>query len=60
MLPEFVPDIITLRAECGSPLIVFTVTFFSRKRSRKFELLGRDGSFSIETSVGAEKFKLDI
>ena len=60
----FVKDIITLRADCGSPLKVFTVSEFSRKPGRKFELVEtRDGSFTMEMSVmadKAEKFKLDI
>ena len=54
-------DIVTLRAECGCPLKRFT---FSQFRSRnKFELIGRDGSFTMEMSVladGTAKFKLDI
>ena len=59
----FAEDIITLRAECGSPLKVFTVSAFSPNPGRKFELIGRDGSFTMEMSVlvdEAEKFKLDI
>ena len=59
----FAEDIITLRAECGSPLKVFTVSEFSRKPGRKFELIERDGSFKMEMSVladEAEKFQLDI
>ncbi len=57
----FANDIITLRAECGSPLKGFTFyEFWSR---RKFELIGRDGGFTMEQSVLVEEaaeFKLDI
>lgn len=65
MVPNLVPfarDIITLRAECGSPLKVFTFSHFSPKPGRKFELIGRDGCFTMEQSVlaEAEKYKLDI
>ncbi len=60
----FAKDIITLRAECGSPLKVFTVSEVRGKRKRKFELIGRDGSFTKEMGVlaesEAEKFELDI
>ena len=61
-LVPFAKDIITLRAECGSPLKVFTLSHFSPMPGRKFELIGRDGSFSMEKSVlaEAEKYKLDI
>ena len=61
--PDLIPfakDIITLRADCGSPLEVFTFseTFYQSK----FDLIGRDGALT-EESVLAEKveeFKLDI
>ena len=59
----FVKDIITLRAECGSPLKVFTFSEFRHKPGRKSELIGRDGSFAMEKSIldmEATKFKLDI
>ena len=59
----FAKDIITLRAECGSPLNVLTVSEISRKPGRKFEFIGRDGSFTVQISVladKAEEFKLDI
>ena len=64
--PDLIPfakDIITLRAECGSPLKVFTFYEFAPKPGRKVELIRRDGSFTIEKSVpaeGAEKFILNI
>ena len=64
--PDLVPfakDIIILRAECGSPLKVLTFSHFSPKPGRKYELIGRDGGFTMEKSVLAEKaeeFKLDI
>ena len=59
-LISFAKDIITLRADYGSPLKVFTFseTFYQSK----FDLIGRDGGFT-EESVPAEKveeFKLDI
>ena len=63
--PHTIPyakDIINLRAECGSPLKVFTLFEFWRKPRRKYDLVGRDGGFT-EESVLAEKvevFKLDI
>ena len=56
----FAKYIIALRAECGSPLKVFTFLEFSPKPGRKFELIGRDGSFAMEESVLVEKFELDI
>ena len=64
--PDLVPfakDIITLRAKCGSPLKVFTVSKFWARPGRKFELIGRDGSFTMEESIlaeEAEEFRLDI
>ena len=62
--PDLVPlakDIITLRAECGSPLKVFTLLEFRRKPGRKFELIGRDGSMEVSVlAEGDEEFKLDI
>ncbi len=60
-LITFAKDIITRRAECGSPLKVFT--FFQFSYGRKVELIGRDGSLTMEEgvlAVGADKFKLDI
>ena len=59
----FSKDIITLRAECGSPLKVFTFSEFYAKPGRRFELIGKDGSATMEMIVltdEAEKFKLDI
>ena len=56
---RFATDIVTLRAECGSPLKVFTLFEFWRKPRRKFELIGRDRSFTMKESVladGDEKF----
>ena len=66
MGPDLIPfakDIITLRAECGSPLKVFTFFEFAPKPGRKVDLIGRDGSFTMEKCVPveeAEKFILDI
>jgi len=54
-------DIVTLRAECGSALKGFTFTEFGPEPRRRFELIGRNGSFTIEKIVlGANFFKLDI
>ena len=64
--PDLIPfakAIITLRAKCGSPLKAFTFLEFSFKPNRKFELIGRDGSFTMEEGVLTEEvegFKLDI
>ena len=55
--------IISQRAVCGSPLKVFSCAQFSPKPGRKFELIGRDGSFAMEESPlteGDRRFKLDI
>ena len=62
-LIPFAEDIITLRAEYGSPLKAFTFFEFSPSPKRKFELFERDGSVTMEESVlamEATKFKLDI
>jgi len=56
-------DIITLRAECGSPLKGFTFSEFWPEPGRQFELIGRNGSFTMEKIVlpqGATYFELDI
>jgi len=64
--PELIPilkDIVTLRAECGSALKGFTFSEFWPKPGRRFELIGRNGSFTMEEIVlpqGADPFKLDI
>ena len=57
----FANDIITMRAECGSPLDVFT--FYPFSYNSKVELIGGDGSFTMDESVladGTEKFKLNM
>ena len=62
-LTHFAKDIITLRAECGSPLKVFTFFEHRTDPGRKFELIGRDGGFTIEESNlawGSRKFSLDF
>ncbi len=54
-------SIITLRAKCKSPLRGFTFSEFWC--GSNFELIGRDGGFTMEMSLlaqGAKKFKLDI
>ena len=56
-------DIVNLRRACGFPLKSLTLHRFSSKPRRKFELLGVDGSFTMEISVLAEdvrRFELDI
>jgi len=64
--PELVPilkDIVTLRAVYGSPLKVFTISEIMSWAGNKFELIGKDGSFSMERIVlaeGFEGFELDI
>jgi hypothetical protein len=60
--PELMPvlkDIITLRANTGSPLKSFTF-YDDWPEKKKWELIGRDGSFSMEEVVPALRFKLDI
>jgi len=58
--PELMPvlkNIVTLRAIIGSPLKSFTFYHWGPK---KWELIGRDGSFTMEEVVPAQEFKLDI
>jgi len=63
---ELIPilkDIVTLRAECGSPLKGFTFSESWPEPRRRFELIGRNGSFTMGKIVlpqGAKSFKLDI
>ena len=55
--------VVTLRAVCGSPLKNFTVYPWHFRSGSKFELIGSDGSFTMENSVLIEcayPFKLDI
>jgi len=60
--PELIPilkDIVTLRAECGSPLKNFTFSGFGFG----FELIGRNGSFTMGEGAWLEEneeFDLDI
>jgi len=63
--PTFQPElmsvlktIVTLRPIAGSPLKSFT--FYDCNPNRKWELIGRDGSFMMEEVVPAQSFKLDI
>jgi len=74
--PEVIPilkDIVTLRAECGSPLKEFTFSTYrctvTRESSeskfvpgRRFELIGKNGGFTMEriNRWVAKKFHLDI
>jgi hypothetical protein len=59
--PKLMPvlkDIVTLRAIIGSPLKSFT--FYHSHPPKKWELIGRVGSFTIEEVVPAQIFRLDI
>jgi len=59
--PELMPvlkSIVTLRAIIGSPLNSFT--FYDAYPDKKWELIGRDGSFIMEEVIPAQSFKLDI
>jgi len=59
--PDLIPvlkNIVTLRAIIGSPLKSFT--FYVWNPKKKWELIGRDGSFSMEEVVPAQSFELDI
>jgi len=57
--PELIPilkEIVTLRAVVGSPLKRFT--FYKSKK--RWELIGKDGIFTLEEVVPAQKFWLKI
>ena len=59
--PELMPvlkNIVTLRAIIGSPLKSFT--FYDDYPDKKWELIGRDGSFIMEEVDPARSFELDI
>jgi len=59
--PELMPvlkSIVTLRAIIGSPLKSFT--FYDYYPEKKWELIGRDGGFTMKEVVPAQSFKLDI
>ena len=61
--PELVPtlkNIVTLRAIHGSPLKSFTFGDRHPYPKKKWELIGRDGSFVMEEVVPARRFQLDI
>jgi len=64
--PELIPllkDIVTLRAEFGSPLKEFTFYDFRPTPGSLFELVGANGSFTMEKIAlpeGAKGFGLDI
>jgi hypothetical protein len=58
--PKLMPvlkDIVTLRGIIGFPLKSFT---FYHGHPKKWELIGKDGSFIMEEVVPALKFRLDI
>ena len=59
--PKLMPilkDIVTLRANIGSPLKSFT--FYHVYPKKKWELIGRDGSCIVEEVVPAQRFRLEI
>jgi len=59
--PELIPilkDIVSLRAIAGSPLKSFT--FYHRLPRKKWELIGKDGSFMMQDVVPAQGFQIDI
>jgi len=61
--PELMPmlkDIVTLRALIGCPLKSFTFYLWHPYKPQKWELIGRDGSFTMEEVVPAQEFQLDI
>ena len=56
-------EAVTLRTMCGFPLESFTFSIFSSEPRRKFELIGMDGSFTMEMTVLPEHtdpFELDV
>ena len=60
--PKLVPvlkDIVDRRAIIGSPLRSFTF-YLSDSWPKKWELIGRDGSFFMEKVVPAQRFRRDI
>ena len=60
-LTPILKDIVTLRAILGSPLKSFTVyDDYILDPMKKWELIGRDGSFIMEEVVPAQRFRLDI
>ena len=52
-------DIVTRHAIIGSPLKSFTF-YFDRDPGKKWEMIGRDGSFTMEEVVPAQRFQLNI
>ena len=52
-------DIVTRRAIIGCPLRSFTF-YLPDSPAKKWELIGRDGSFIMEKVVPARRFRLDI
>ncbi len=63
-LTPFVKDVISLRAECGSPLKSFTLSEFRPEPGgRRLELIGKDGGFTMEEITlpeEAKRFALEI
>jgi len=57
-LIPFVKDVVSLRAECGSPLKSFTWSKFGPKPGGRFDLI--DGGFAMEEITEAERFELDM
>ena len=64
--PELIPvlhDIVTSRAEFGSPLKSFTFNLpasLHGSRGKKWELIGRKNSFMMKSVAPAQSFTLDI
>ena len=54
-LVPILKDVVTLRAECGSPLKTFTFSNVLCKPGRMFELIERDGSFTTEDILPGEE-----
>ena len=62
MQPELVPileDVVTLRAERGSPLKTFTFSNFLCEPGSKLELIERDGSFTMKIIDLDEEYEDD-
>ena len=66
VLPQRIPlinDVVSLRAEWGSPLKSFILSEFLPEHGRRFELIGKDGGFTMEETAlpeEAKRFQLQI
>ena len=47
----FLKDVVSLRAEWGSPLKSFSVSKFYPEYAHRFELIGKDGGFTMEEII---------